>query len=209
MGKGYSEVVPPPPTPVKSKEEIAAHKPFLDEILKDPDNLDSLNIYADWLIERDDPRGQLIRTQLQLEEKGLSADERKTLKAKEESLIKQHGREWLGPNAARFFIDQLQPEDEEGWLNPEYKFTFVNGLFLSLEFDLVTRVWRRRWMTMWLDLSVASPSMMFRTRTTALARNSCRSCPILFVSRFLSEAIPTHRPMAWWSGSNGCRSWWS
>ena len=58
-------------------------------VYDDPDNDDPRHILADYLVERGDPRGELIALQLQPK---LKPAERKRMK----ELLKAHGREWLG-----------------------------------------------------------------------------------------------------------------
>jgi uncharacterized protein (TIGR02996 family) len=70
---------------------------FVQAILDDPDD-DSLRlIYADWLEERGDPRGEFIRVQYALA--GMDADDprRPPLEARERTLLKEHGVVWAGP----------------------------------------------------------------------------------------------------------------
>jgi uncharacterized protein (TIGR02996 family) len=70
---------------------------FVQAILDDPDD-DSLRlIYADWLEERGDPRGEFIRVQYALA--GMDADDprRPPLEARERALLKEHGAVWAGP----------------------------------------------------------------------------------------------------------------
>ena len=47
----------------QSEEELAAQTPFIDAILADPDELSNYQVFSDWLIERGDPRGDLINIQ--------------------------------------------------------------------------------------------------------------------------------------------------
>src|SRR5262244_1895825 len=72
---------------------------FLQAIIEEPDDVGLRLIYADWLDERGDPRGEFIRVQCQLE--GLRWDwddpEFAKLKAREIELLNAHEREWLGP----------------------------------------------------------------------------------------------------------------
>jgi uncharacterized protein (TIGR02996 family) len=70
---------------------------FVQAILDDPDD-DSLRlIYADWLEERGDPRGEFIRVQFALA--GMDADDprRSPLEARERTLLKEHGAVWAEP----------------------------------------------------------------------------------------------------------------
>jgi uncharacterized protein (TIGR02996 family) len=70
---------------------------FVQAILDDPDD-DSLRlIYADWLEERGDPRGEFIRVQYALA--GMDADDprRGPLEAREQTLLTEHAAGWAGP----------------------------------------------------------------------------------------------------------------
>jgi len=51
---------------------------------------------ADWLDERDHPRGEFIRLQCQLERLPLANPLRLSLEAREHELLADHEREWLG-----------------------------------------------------------------------------------------------------------------
>src|SRR5258708_33957280 len=70
---------------------------FLEAIAADPDN-DALRlIFADYLDERDDPRGEFIRVQVELA--GMDEDDarRKELRRREQALLAAHEEQWLGP----------------------------------------------------------------------------------------------------------------
>jgi uncharacterized protein (TIGR02996 family) len=70
---------------------------FLEAILDDPDDEGLRLIFADWLEEQGQPRGEFIRTQCTLA--GLPADDRRrrSLEARERQLLARHRDEWLGP----------------------------------------------------------------------------------------------------------------
>lgn len=56
-----------------------------------PDDLAGWSAYADWLTEHGDPRGELMRVQLALEDESLTKSEREELKAAEsEWLVRNH-----------------------------------------------------------------------------------------------------------------------
>jgi len=69
---------------------------FEQAILDDPGERSHYAAFADWLMERGDPRGEFIQVQLALEDEGCSADERRTLREREKELLDRHEREWLG-----------------------------------------------------------------------------------------------------------------
>lgn len=65
-------------------------------ILENPhDNQPRLD-FAHWLDERDHPRGEFIRLQIELESLPLSSPLRLELEAREHELLADHEREWLG-----------------------------------------------------------------------------------------------------------------
>src|SRR5947208_16752710 len=70
---------------------------FLAAIVDDPDD-DSLRlIYADWLEEQGDPRGEFIRVQCELAR--LAEDDRRRweLADRERALLAEHEQRWVGP----------------------------------------------------------------------------------------------------------------
>ena len=70
---------------------------FLKVILADPeDDLPRL-AYADWLEERGDPRGEFIHLQCALARVDDADPRSRELSAREQELLTQHAKEWLGP----------------------------------------------------------------------------------------------------------------
>ena len=49
-------------------------------------------VYADWLLERGEPRGEFITLQFKRKQSALSEEENR----REKALLKQHGKQWLG-----------------------------------------------------------------------------------------------------------------
>src|ERR1700676_1487938 len=88
---------------------------FLQAIRERPDDDAPRLLYADWLDERGDPRGEFIRVQCALA--GLSEyDPRRwDLAARERELLSEHDKAWLGPLAGilqhhgfrRGFLDRV------------------------------------------------------------------------------------------------------
>src|SRR6476660_5312168 len=78
----------------------SADAAFLAAIRDRPDDDLPRLVYADYLDERGDPRGEFIR--LQIERPTLAADDprRHDLLAREHELLRAHEEEWLGPLAA-------------------------------------------------------------------------------------------------------------
>ncbi len=96
---------------------------FEREILDDPDDLNRYAVYADWLTDQGDPRGEFMQIQLLLERGDLPPAERAPLKEREEQLLKQHFREWTGRLAARLSI-QMDRATRHKWIHG----TFARGM---------------------------------------------------------------------------------
>ncbi|MCU0699327.1 MAG: TIGR02996 domain-containing protein [Myxococcaceae bacterium] len=88
---------------------------LLEAVLEAPDDEAPRQVYADWLLERGDARGELIAVQTELARGGLVDARRLELEAREVSLLSEHGARWLGRLAsdavrasfARGFLDAL------------------------------------------------------------------------------------------------------
>jgi len=139
--KGYKEVAVADSrttkvkeTKAQSKAELAAHKPFLDAIKSDPDDLSNYQVYSDWLSENGNPRGELMAMQLQLESPKLAAPARKKLASAEKKLLKSHASEWIGAPLSDYLVDQKQGEELEDERN--YQFTFARGFLDTITFGL-------------------------------------------------------------------------
>jgi uncharacterized protein (TIGR02996 family) len=72
---------------------------FVQAILEEPDDDTHRLIYSDWLEERGDPRGEFIRTQVQLARMAADDPLRPEFESREWELLRQHRKEWLGPLA--------------------------------------------------------------------------------------------------------------
>jgi len=138
-GKGYVEVVDR--TQSRSAQVKAAQRsakeqePFLQEILKNPDDLDGYGVYADWLMEAGDPRGEFVGAQVRLEDESLSAADRKQLKKVEAKLLKDHGPDWLGDLAPHF---DAKAQKRFDWLKKNaYQYTFARGFLDSLTVEIL------------------------------------------------------------------------
>ncbi len=82
---------------------------FEQAILQTPEDASNFAVYADWLIEQDDPRGEFIHIQLQLEDRNRSAEERQALRRQESEFLEHHSVEWLGSLAELFFPETTGP----------------------------------------------------------------------------------------------------
>ena len=75
-------------TPTKLKREVN-ERALIAAILADPDDDAPRAVYADWLTERGDPRGELITVQL-------AKKQTPALKARADALLAKHKKAWVG-----------------------------------------------------------------------------------------------------------------
>src|SRR2546425_6662579 len=71
---------------------------FIAAILEDPDTDAPRLIYADWLEERGDPRGEFIRVQCELARMPPDDHHRLEMAEREKQLIESNADSWLGPS---------------------------------------------------------------------------------------------------------------
>lgn len=76
----------------------ASREALLDEVLAHPDDDAPRLVYADWLSEQGDPRGELIHVQCELA-RTRDADRFLALEARQVALLSAHGEAWVGPLA--------------------------------------------------------------------------------------------------------------
>ncbi len=70
---------------------------LLDAILDDPDDDNLRRVYADWLVEKNDPRGEFIQLQM-LEHDGVATEAQQRRAAR---LLRKHRRAWVGRGCVR------------------------------------------------------------------------------------------------------------
>lgn len=97
-------------------------------LIADPDDLATHRAYADYLQEQGDPRGEFIQIQIALEAHDRTDEDRRTLRAREQTLLARFGRGWLG----RLADELLGPANAVGMERPEswplfYEIRFVRG----------------------------------------------------------------------------------
>jgi uncharacterized protein (TIGR02996 family) len=74
---------------------------FLSRILAEPSADGPRLVFADWLDERGDPRGEFIRLQCALARLPTGDPAREQLARREKYLTDQHAGEWTGPFAGK------------------------------------------------------------------------------------------------------------
>ncbi len=100
---------------------MTTEREFLEIIRADLDNPVPRLIFADWLDEQGDPRGEFIRAQCELEQPGLSALKNRWLRQRERELLEDYKTDWLRPIEGR----KLKTA---AW---EFRRGFVEGLSIS------------------------------------------------------------------------------
>src|SRR4051794_22570375 len=93
---------------------------FLQAILANPDDVVPRLVYADWLEERGDPRGEFIRLQCKLAHTPDSDPRVLPLRERESELLEIHHQTWLGPLSRwtdfwrfrRGFVEEVSMEAE-------------------------------------------------------------------------------------------------
>ena len=97
-GKGYRETTP------SAKAQPASLREALEmALVENPDDVASHMAYADYLEEQGDPRGELVRIGLALEDATRPTAERKKLQAREKELIDEHRDVFFGELATMMF----------------------------------------------------------------------------------------------------------
>jgi uncharacterized protein (TIGR02996 family) len=76
---------------------MTCHDAFVQAICNQPHHDEPRLIYADWLEERGDPRGEFIRIQCVLAGTVEDAGRRHLLETRERELIQEFGPDWIGP----------------------------------------------------------------------------------------------------------------
>ena len=73
---------------------IPSESAFVNGILANPDDDGPRLVYADWLEERGNPRGELIHLQCQLAESEPNSQRFIELESRQNELLKEHGSTW-------------------------------------------------------------------------------------------------------------------
>src|SRR4051812_25999781 len=95
---------------------MTEERDFLDAIADAPDDDDLRLIFADWLDERDDARGEYIRVQLDLARLPEDDPSRPGLERREKELLAKHLPRWLGPLWGPGIREVLNPRFRRGLL---------------------------------------------------------------------------------------------
>jgi uncharacterized protein (TIGR02996 family) len=113
---------------------------FERAILDRPDDPFTYGVYADWLQEQGDPRGEFMAVQLALEDEAKSKEERDALRKREAELLAAHEREWLGELAPLFLDSVTVPHRYDEGLDeiPKPEYQWRRGFVSSVTAHLLT-----------------------------------------------------------------------
>jgi uncharacterized protein (TIGR02996 family) len=116
---------------------------FLQAIIESPDDEGLRLVYADWLEERGDPRGEFIRVQCRLAN---SPDhpQRKALKGRERELLGKHQPQWVTPlrpwvkkwGFRRGFVEDIEAEIDTVLANADKLFGVAPLRRVTFKFSL-------------------------------------------------------------------------
>ncbi len=110
---------------------MASREALLDAVLARPADDAPRLVYADWLSEHGEPRGELIAVQCELA-RTTDAARFLDLEARQVSLLSSHGEAWLGPLAQ----ESLQVEFRRGFVD---RVTVIDAGALAALGDLMQR----------------------------------------------------------------------
>lgn len=128
LKKGYLET-----TPRAAASEADA---FEAALRANPHDRAGWCAYADFLVEKGDPRGEFMQTQIALEDASRPKTERDALKKKEKALLKAHATEWVGVWADH--ESATAPTDEWRPPNDAWKpYTFTRGVLSGVEIGVL------------------------------------------------------------------------
>lgn len=125
---GYVEVIKVKTERPSNEElwtELEPHEPFLSSILDSPDDIDQYLVYADWLLERNDPRGQLILSQFSANDPKTPMWEQPNHQKQADKIQMAHWRNWMGDLTQ--FLEQNH-----------FLFEFKRGFLASLQLSYLS-----------------------------------------------------------------------
>lgn len=99
------------------------------KIIDAPDDREAYAVYADFLLQHGDPRGELIQLDLALEDDSRPSAERNALRAKRDAVLSAHARTWLGPLSV-FLLETPRSDKRRRW---EYRHRFERGFLHTVE----------------------------------------------------------------------------
>ena len=73
-----------------------SHASFLDDILANPTDDAARLVYAEWLEEQSNPRGEFIRLQIERAQQPIGSPDAIASLQRERQLLRKHGKAWAG-----------------------------------------------------------------------------------------------------------------
>lgn len=125
LSDGYVETTP---SSSKSSRQVLE-----EALIADPSDRTTHAAYADLLSEEGDPKGEFIQVQLRLEDESVEKEERTRLKKRQDELLAEHERTWLGALAP----NSLDKEGVEEWRRVVPTFSFEKGLLREINFPSI------------------------------------------------------------------------
>jgi uncharacterized protein (TIGR02996 family) len=111
---------------------------FLNAIIEDPDSNVPRLLFADWLEERGDPRGEFIRLQIAISRAEAGDEQLAEMQRREEEMLTTHRRAWLGPlHSLAYSWTFKRGFPEEACLPAEHFLNCVETLFRLTPLRLV------------------------------------------------------------------------
>ncbi len=108
---------------------------FLRAIVDNPDDDNLRLVYADWLEELGDPRGDLIRVQIALTTGGLEPQREAELHRREQELLTRFGPSWLQPLAERGWTVEFRRGLPEPARPPEFESIRMRPSRVHISYD--------------------------------------------------------------------------
>ncbi len=135
----------------RPQEGAAEETSLLDAIVSDRETLGPIQVYADWLVERDDPRGAFIQLEL-----ALAAGKR--VKSKRDRFFKKHRGAILGP--LNEILTKFNVVFRDGLLS-RAPLRLTETSFRKTDAELERLVTDPRWRTVeWLGRPISNVSMV-------------------------------------------------
>jgi uncharacterized protein (TIGR02996 family) len=114
---------------------------FVQAMRDAPDDEALRLVFADWLEDRGDPRGEFLRVQVELARWVPDLARRTALRQRERELLAGHGREWIGPLADYCLSWHFEGGLAHVTMNAR---RFAGKAFAARAEELLTRAWVRR-----------------------------------------------------------------
>jgi uncharacterized protein (TIGR02996 family) len=100
-GQSEEAKAPSPAAKTGAGAGLGVREKMLAEVFAEPENDAPRMVYADWLMEQGDPRGELISSQCRLKAGIAYLSTRSDLRLRVSELLSEHAAEWIAPLSSR------------------------------------------------------------------------------------------------------------